>query len=126
MSWPRPATRSAASSGRVCVRVHEADAHAAHGPQVAGFRRCLTELAPQPGQVDVDRAVATAVRLLPDFDEQLTPRDHLTHPRGQGQEQLELLPRQLEGLAAKTGRPGACVDGEIADDVRPRSDVGPA
>src|SRR3712207_4317388 len=100
MSWLRPTRRCAVSSGWFAGRVDQTEADTAHGAQVAGGGRGLAELAAQPGDMDVDGAVAAAVRLLPDLHEQLPARHHLALPGHQGEQQLELLAGELERLTS--------------------------
>ena len=69
--------------------------------EVARLGRGLAQLAPQPRQVDVDGPLGAAVRLLPDVGQQLALGDHLARPRGQGEQQVELLAGQLERLPAR-------------------------
>src|SRR5512139_1825936 len=114
MWWPRSATRSAGASARAVVRgVDQPDADAAHGVQVARLGGALAELSPQPRQVHVDGAVAAAVRLLPHLREQLALGEHLTGPRRQRHQEVELLAGQLQRTSGQGGRTGANVDLEL-------------
>ena len=88
--------------------------------QVARLGRGLAQLATQPRQVDVDGALGAAVRLLPDVGQQLPLRDHLARPRGQREQQVELLAGQLQRLAREGRRAGALVDDQVADPDRLR------
>src|SRR5581483_580922 len=83
--------------------------------QIAWRGRRLTELAAQPGQVDVHGAVGAAPRELPDLAEQVALADDLAGPAGQGEEQLELLAGQLDGAAVDRDLVAAGVDDEVAD-----------
>src|SRR5450756_1194845 len=80
MSWPLRGMRSGGASvpARRSVRGRQAHTHAPNTVQVARICCRLAELAPQPGQVHVDRPVATPVGLAPHVREQLTLRNHLS------------------------------------------------
>jgi hypothetical protein len=122
MSWQQQAMRSDGASmttrrvGRGC----KAHAHATHTVQVARSRCRLAELAPQPGEVNVDGPVATPVGLAPYIGEQLALRDHLFGALRQGQEQIKLLTRQIDWQPVNTdlARPGSI--------VRPPTTSGPS
>src|SRR6476661_8852917 len=55
----------------------EQQAHAAHAAQVARLGGALAQLATQPRHVDVDGAVAAAVRLAPHLGQELALADDL-------------------------------------------------
>ena len=80
--------------------------------------RALAELAPQPRQVDVDGALAAAVRLVPHLREDLPLRDDLARPLGEEVEQVELAAGQLDGLAVEGHLACHGVDDEAADGER--------
>src|SRR5450631_278030 len=109
---------------RLLVRGCEPDTHAADAVQVAGFGGRLAELAPQPGEVDVDGTVPSAVRLAPHVGQQLTLGDHLSRALGQGQQEIELLARQVEGLLVKADLTGEGVDRQTTHDQWSFNDCG--
>ena len=102
----------------------KAHTHAADTVQVARIRRGLAELAPQPGQVHVDRPVASSVGLAPHVGEQLTLRDHLSRPLRQGQQQVELLARQVDRHPVETDLARPRVDRQAAHHQRAFGDGG--
>ena len=81
--------------------------------KVAGLGRGLTELASQPGQVHVDGAVAATPRLLPHVGQQLVLGHHLAGPPGQGEDEVELLARQVDAVLAEPDLTAARVDPEL-------------
>src|SRR4051812_34400982 len=98
MWWPRPGWRADDARRRASGLAGRSQPHsdAPAAVQVAGLGGGLAELAAQPRQVDVDGAVAAAVRLAPHLREQLTLRHHLAGSLGQREQQVELLAGQLE------------------------------
>src|SRR5918994_7505195 len=96
-------------------RRREPYADAADGCQVAGLGRGLTELAPQPGQVDVDGLVRAAPRLAPHLDEQVALGDDLARPLGQVGQKVELAGRQVDLAPVEVHPPAGEVDRQRAD-----------
>src|SRR5665647_1226416 len=97
MSWQPRVVISVGASVPVRRRVRRCQphAHTADTVQIARIRGGLAELAPQPGQVYVDGSVASSIALTPHVRQQLTFRDHLAWPLRQGQQEVELLARQV-------------------------------
>jgi hypothetical protein len=86
--------------------------------QVAGLVGGLPELAPQPRQVDVDGLVATAVGLVPDRREEVSPGHDLPGMAGEVLEEVELLAREVDAFAVQRGHPAGAVDDEATDGNR--------
>src|SRR5262245_19699890 len=97
------------------LRSGQLDADTADAVQVPRLGRALAELAPQPGQVDVDRPVATAPRQLPHLGENFALRHHLPGLAGQCQQQVELLAGQFDGATVDGDLAAARVDPQPAD-----------
>src|ERR1035437_7809885 len=112
--------------GQLAVGGGKANTHAADAVQVARDRCRLAELAPQPGQVHVDGPVTSAVGLTPYVRQQLTFGDHLPGPLSQGQQEVELLARQVNGQLVKADLAGQRVDPETTHDQRSLRDRGAA
>ena len=77
-------------------------ADAVHGPHPLG-----AELAAQPADVGVDRAVPGAVAPAPHVGEQLVAGEHHAGPRGEQREQVELGRREVHLVGADAPRGGA-------------------
>ena len=73
------------------MRVDQLDPDTSNGEQVPGLVGGLTQLAPQPGQVHVDRFVSPPERLIPNGSQKLTLGNHLSTSSGQEMQQIELL-----------------------------------
>src|SRR3954454_10866605 len=91
---------------------------AAHAEEVSRLGGCLSQLAAQPGQVHIDRAVAAAPGELPDVGEKLALRDDLARPSGERGKQVELLAGELDASAVESRLPAHRVDDQPADDDR--------
>src|SRR3954469_16777529 len=123
MHGPRkvgPTGRPRDRNGRTSTdRTDQSYADPAHAVQVARLGRGLAELAPQPRQMDVDGALG-ALGLLPDVGQQVALADHDPWPLRQGQQQVELAPRERHGLPGQGDSAGRLVDHQVADPDRLR------
>src|SRR5690606_1081621 len=72
------------------------------------------ELRAQAPHVDVDRPRPTVVVVAPDLLEELRPREDTTGVRGEALEELELLVREVDRLAAHLDGVAARVDDEVS------------
>src|ERR671922_2992536 len=75
----------------------------------------LAELAPQLGDVDVDRSCAPGVRHAPDLVEQLVAADHDARVLEQHRQQVELLGRQLDGMPVDGDLTGVAVQDHVVE-----------
>src|SRR5680860_114215 len=128
MSWPPRAVISVGASApvRLLVRRREPHAYAADAVQVARIRRGLAELASQPGEVNVDGPVAPAIALTPHIRQQLTFRNHLARPLRQGQQEVKLLARQVDGHSVQVDQAFSRVDLQAPHHQRAFNDGGAA
>src|SRR5665811_361434 len=126
MSWPLRGMRSGVASrpAQRVLRVRQAHTYAADTVQVARICCRLAELAPQPGQVHVDRPVASAVGLAPHVRQQLTLRNHLSGSLRESEEEIELLARQVDRHPIESDLARPRVDGQTAYDQRALGDRG--
>src|SRR5437763_12264346 len=78
-----------------------------------------TELCAQPAYEHIDGAGAAVVVVAPDLLQQLRPREDAAGVLGEVLQQLELLERQVEHVAAQLRGVRRLVDAEVAgtDDV---------
>jgi hypothetical protein len=68
--------------------------------------------------MDVDRPVVRVLALLPYLGEHLAPRDDLSRTLSEHEQEIELLPGQLQWSALGRGSAGAGVDDEVSDRER--------
>src|SRR5262249_57604175 len=80
------------------------------------IRRRFSELAPEPGQMDVDGAVGPSVWLVPHLGQELALRHHGTGARGQVVQEVELDACQVERATVQARLSPAWIDLEAADD----------
>src|SRR5215472_10222920 len=119
MASTRKITRSlmAAPAGR-SGGSDELDPDAPDRVQVPGLMRVLSELAPQPGDMDIHGLVGAGVRHSPDVREQVFLRDDLTRAHGQVEEQVEFTTRQVDRLAVEQRLMGFAIEAKPADHDR--------
>src|SRR5262249_53347399 len=90
------------------------DAYASDGMQIPRSLRGLTELSPQPAEVDIDGLLRSAVWLTPYLSQQLAFGHDLTSPFDEVAEQVELARGELDRGTVHCGHAADRVDNETA------------
>src|SRR5947209_15370970 len=87
--------------GSLAIRSHceELVADPAHGDEPLRTARCLLDLAPEVGDVDVARTLVAHVRAVPEVLHDLAPAVHALGLLREEREQAELRRRQADRLA---------------------------